>query len=331
MDKKKVLNILEQFKDKQVGVIGDLIIDEYIFGSSSRVSREASVLILKFNNRKIVPGGGGNSAANIAALGAKVSYFGYADKNNTTEELLSVLEKSGVNTENVIRTDEYLTPVKTRILAGGSHTTKQQVIRIDKEKKVKISEKLESVLYKNIKRSIERLDALILSDYGLGTVTRNLMKKLQNLNTDYRKILTVDSRYDLIDYRDITLATPNEWELREIFGKSIRTQKEVIKYGLNLKEKIRAEHLIVTQGSSGMTIFDEEIHKVPIVGSDEVADVTGCGDTVIAAATLALTCGVSLLKAGKIANHAGGIAVTKRGTAPVYLTELKKSIQLFWE
>lgn len=331
MDKKNVLNIIDRFKNKNVGVIGDLIIDEYIFGSSSRVSREAPVLILKFNNKKIVPGGGGNSAANLAALGANVSFFGYVDKDREAEELLNILEKDGISTNTIIRTDDYLTPVKTRILAGGSHTTKQQVIRIDKEKKIKISGKLESAFYKNIEKSFDRLDALIVSDYGLGTITRGLMKKLLNLNSRYKKILAVDSRYDLVTYRDITLATPNEWELREIFGKSIRTQKEVIKYGLKLKEKIRAEHLIVTQGSSGMTVFDEEIHKIPTVGSDEVADVTGCGDTVIAAATLALTCGISLLTAGKIANHAGGIAVTKRGTAPVSLTELRKSVQLFWE
>ncbi|MFC1725074.1 bifunctional heptose 7-phosphate kinase/heptose 1-phosphate adenyltransferase [candidate division KSB1 bacterium] len=331
MNKKKILELLGSFRNKTVGVFGDLIADEYVYGNSSRVSREAPVLILKFRSRKIVPGGGGNSALNMATLGAKVVFFGYADNSPVAEELLNSMEKSGIDTKNIIRTDEYLTPTKTRILAGGPHSSKQQVIRIDNEKKVKISAGLENKLIKNLEKFIKHLDAIVISDYALGTVSNNVIKKLQDYNKGHGILISVDSRYDLARFRNISLATPNEWELREIFGKNIRTQRDIIKYGMMLKEKLRAKNLIITQGSSGMTVFDEEINKIPIVGSDEVADVTGCGDTVIAAATLALSTGLPLLIAGKLANHAGGIAVNKRGTAPVYLSELKKSVNLFWE
>jgi len=331
MKKSDVIQSIEGFRELKIGVLGDLIVDEYIFGSSSRVSREAPVLILKFSNRKIVPGGGGNCASNLSAMGANVLYFGIADENSYSDETIKIMEDSGIRTKYIIRDDSFITPLKTRILAGGAHTSKQQVLRLDKEKKNQPVKKLQDKLYESIKSEISKFDGIIISDYGLGTVTKNLAKKVIDLCNDYGKIITVDSRYDLMNFRNITLTTPNEWEVREIYRKDIKTNEEIVKYGWDLKKRVASTYLIITQGSSGMMVFGEEAHKIDVVGSDEVADVTGCGDTVIAASTLAISKGLSLLTAGRIANYAAGIAVNKRGTAAVSSSELIKSIQLYWK
>ena len=311
----------------RVVVVGDLIADEFISGSVSRMSREAPVLILKYDRTVIVPGGAGNAAANVAALGGKVDVVGLVGRDDEGRRLLKALPR-GSNVRGVTRAAGYSTPVKTRILAGGVHSAKQQVVRIDR-----IGAPVTDAMRKRVQSALSKAargaDAIIVSDYGSGVINAAMVRNALRRAGRRKPIVLVDSRYAMLSFKGLTATTPNESEVEAQLGVTIGDDARALeRAGRALLQKTRARAVLITRGSRGMALFaaGKPTERIPIIGSDEVADVTGAGDTVIAAFALALAAGASFTEAAHLANHAGGIVVMKRGTATVSRVELAASV-----
>jgi rfaE bifunctional protein kinase chain/domain len=318
----RLLGLVDEIAGRKVVVAGDLLADEFIYGEIARVSREAPVLILNYDSTEVVPGGAGNAAANVAALGGSVRAAGVAGRDETGRRLLSVLRQRKVDVAAVVRPAVYRTPTKTRILAGGIHSAKQQVVRIDRASCATIDAHTRAVFEVAVRRALRGAHALIVSDYGSGLVSPALLAQAKRRTP----IVVVDSRYALPKFRGMTACTPNESEVEQALGLKIGDDPKALeRAGRTLLSETRAKAVLITRGSRGMALF-ERAHPtahIPIVGSDQIADVTGAGDTVIATLTLALAAGATFLEAAHLANHAGGIVVMKRGTATVSASELR--------
>ena len=327
----RLLDVIDRFGGIRVCVFGDLIVDEFIYGEIARVSREAPVLILTYASTEIVPGGGGNAANNIAALGGRAAAIGAAGRDDEGRRLLLAM-RTRIDVRGVVRPRAFQTPTKTRILAGGIHSAKQQVVRIDRASALHLGDADRRALASRLAAAASRCDALLVSDYGSGIVTPALVsdahKRLRRRGQREAPVL-VDSRYGLLRFRGMTACTPNESEVEQLFGIRIGENTRVLeRAGRELLRRTRAQAVLVTRGSRGMALFERDaptIH-VPIYGSDQIADVTGAGDTVIATMTLALAAGATSLEAARLANYAGGLVVMKRGTATVTADELRQAI-----
>ena len=323
------MDLLDAFPALRVAVVGDLIADEFIYGRVSRVSREAPVLILQYGSTEILPGGAGNAANNIAALGARARLIAFAGKDEPGKRLRTELRH--VDTKGVLRPAGYCTPVKTRILAGGVHTTKQQIVRIDRVVSTEYDAKTRKEFARAALKAAGECDAVLLSDYGTGLVTPELASALaRKVRSKRRSVpILVDSRYDVLSYRGLTACTPNESEVEQVFGVKIDDNLTVLeRAGRAMLKRTGMKAVLITRGSRGMALFEAgrpTIH-LPIYGSDEVADVTGAGDTVIATLTLAVAAGASFEEAARLANFAGGLVVMKRGTATVSVDELRAAV-----
>lgn len=330
--KERLLALVDGFSSRRVVVIGDLIADEFIYGQISRVSREAPVLILKYDATQLVAGGAGNAANNVAALGGQVRLVGLLGDDAEGKRLLSSLHR-GVDRSGILRSRDYRTPVKTRILAGGVHSTKQQVVRIDRDAAWPLTERMAAAACRRIDPLLASCDAVILSDYGSGLVTPSLAARVRAglaRRVRRRRVpVLVDSRYRLAEFRGVTTCTPNESEVEQILGVRIDDDAGTLeRAGRLLLKRTGVEGLLITRGSRGMALFQRKQRTVhiPIFGRDEVADVTGAGDTVIATFGLALAAGASFYEAARLANYAGGLVVMKRGTATVDARELSDAI-----
>ena len=330
VDPSRLLGLVDEIAGRRVVVAGDLLADEFIYGEIARVSREAPVLILNYDSTEVVPGGAGNAAANVAALGGAATAMGMAGRDETGRRLLGVLRKRKVDVGSVFRPGDYRTPTKTRILAGGIHSAKQQVVRIDRAASSRIDDKTSAAFTARVLRALRSADALLISDYGSGLVSPGLVQAARRAFRGRRDApVVVDSRYALTRYRTMTACTPNESEVEQALGIRIGDDPKALeRAGRALLRQTRAGAVLITRGSRGMALF-EPAHPtahIPIVGSDQIADVTGAGDTVIATLTLALSAGATFLEAAHLANHAGGIVVMKRGTATVSASELRYAI-----
>jgi rfaE bifunctional protein kinase chain/domain len=331
--KERLLALVDGFSSRRVVVVGDLIADEFIYGEVTRISREAPVLILKYDATEIVAGGAGNAANNVAALGGGARLVGLVGADGEGRRLLSSFNR-GVERTHVIREQRYRTPVKTRILAGGVHSAKQQVVRIDREASWPVSDVLERRFSSKVIPALATCDAVVLSDYGSGLVNPALARAVQQvLATRGRRRpvpVLVDSRYGLLAYRGLTACTPNESEVEQVLRVRIDDDARVLeRAGRTLLKRTGMRAVLITRGSRGMALFQPRqatIH-VPIFGSDEIADVTGAGDTVMATLALALAAGASFYEAARLANYAGGLVVMKRGTATVSARELGDAVQ----
>ena len=332
--KERLLALIDGFSSRSVLIVGDLIADEFIYGEVSRVSREAPVLILKYDATEIVAGGAGNAANNVAALGGRARIAGVVGMDPEGQRLLKSFDR-GVDRTPVIRSKRYRTPIKTRILAGGVHAARQQVVRIDRETGWPVAEAMSQALVKKLAALVESCDAVLLSDYGSGLITPGLagvVRAALARRSRRRPIpVLIDSRYRLLDYQDLTMCTPNEAEVEQALG--IRIDDDLAsleKAGRQLLKKTRMNGVLITRGSRGMALFQpkqDTIH-VPIFGPSEVTDVTGAGDTVNATFGLALAAGASLYEAARLANYAGGLVVMKRGTATVSARELSDAVTI---
>jgi len=321
--------ILRRFSRVRLVVAGDLIADEFIYGRIDRVSREAPVLILRYDSTEIVPGGAGNAASNAAALGAKVDVVGLVGRDDAGKRVLDAMPK-GSRLTGVMRQSGIVTPVKTRILAGGVHSAKQQVVRIDRAGTAPTPggvKKVEAALARRLRGA----NAVILSDYGTGLVTPEMWRRvLATANPTPAPIVLVDSRYALDGFRGMTACTPNESEVEALMSVRVNDDLQVLEEaGRALLQRLQCRAVLVTRGSRGMALFQDgqPTDHIPIVGSDQVTDVTGAGDTVIATFTLALASGASFGEAARLANYAGGLVVMKRGTATVTAAELEAAVQ----
>ena len=326
--RRRLTAALRQFGKVRLLVAGDLVADEFIYGRIDRVSREAPVLILSYDSTEVVPGGAGNAANNALALGARVSVVGVVGRDAAGAKLVKVLGERA-NVSGVMRATGFVTPVKTRILAGGVHSAKQQVVRIDRAG-TPVPRRVLGAIEQTLAVGLRRADAVILSDYGAGLITPEVWgRALQAARLTRPPIVLVDSRYNLTQYRQVTACTPNESEAEAALGVRIGDDARALEHaGRTLQSKLQCRAVLITRGSRGMALFEpgRATDHIPIVGSDQIADVTGAGDTVIATFTLALATGASFGDAARLANHAGSIVVMKRGTATVTREELAASL-----
>ena len=349
----RLLVLIDALAGRRVAIAGDVIADEFIYGEIARVSREAPVLILNYDSTEVVPGGAGNAAGNVASLGGAARLVGVAGRDETGRRLLGTLKARRIDVGAVLRPAGYRTPTKTRILAGGIHSAKQQVVRIDRAASSGIDEKTCAAFESRVLKAVRGADALLVSDYGSGLVRPQLVTEARRIfrlkaeatraargsrggksesrgfHLQAEGIVMVDSRYNLLKFRGMTACTPNESEVEQALGVRIGDNARALeRAGRALLEKTRSAAVLITRGSRGMALFAPgrpTVH-IPIVGSDQIADVTGAGDTVIATMTLALSAGASFEDAARLANHAGGLVVMKRGTATVTASELRYAI-----
>jgi rfaE bifunctional protein kinase chain/domain len=320
--------LVERFTDRTVVVVGDLILDEYVFGRPARISREAPVLILRFTERALSMGGAANAANNVHALGARVIPIGVIGRDAAGADLMNLFHAAGVPTDGIVQESGRRTPVKTRIMSGGYQATRQQVVRIDREPQGEPQPLTDDALVEKLASLAARADAVLISDYGYGTVTSRVLEQVRAVARAANAVVTVDSRYDLPRFTGITAATPNEAELEALSAVPVDDERTVEKTGRQLLERLDARLLLVTRGSRGMALLEREGSStfLPIHGTDQIADVTGAGDTVISAFTVALAAGATAVEAATLANVAGGIVVMKRGTATVAASELTQAL-----
>jgi D-glycero-beta-D-manno-heptose-7-phosphate kinase len=323
----RLVRLIAACRGKRIVVFGDLIADEYVSGRIARVSREAPVLILEYDTTEVVPGGAGNAASNVASLGGAVRLVSLVGRDEPGRRLFKVLPRS-VERRGLVRPGGFRTPIKTRILAGGIHSAKQQVVRIDRYTSEPVSETHRRQVERAALRTVRGADAVLVSDYGSGLVTPVFVAALAKKIGPGIPIL-IDSRYALTRYRGLTACTPNESEVEQVLGVNIGDRNAVLeRAGRALLKRTRMQAVLITRGSRGMALFEPgkpTVH-IPIFGSDQIADVTGAGDTVMATMTLALAAGGSYEEAARLANFAGGLVVMKRGTATVSAKELNGAV-----
>ncbi len=323
----RLLSLVDRFGGRKLAVVGDLIADEFLYGQIARVSREAPVLVLQYRDTVCLPGGAANAASNLLALGCRVAVVGVVGRDEAGARLLGELRERGADTRAVMRLGGYPTPVKTRILAGAHHSAPQQLVRVDR-----VAEAHYEIpaLWKSPDRLFAGCQGVIVSDYGYGAATPARAHELAGFARRHSCPVVVDSRFRMSDFCGVTSITPNITELEAATGTSIGSDAALLrKVGMRVVRRQRLDFLLVTQGRFGMTLLRPRrapLH-IPIYGSDEVADVTGAGDTVIAVFTLALSCGASPEDAARLANYAGGIVVMKRGTATVSRDELRHAVR----
>jgi D-glycero-beta-D-manno-heptose-7-phosphate kinase len=325
---RRLLEAVSRFAAVKVVVVGDLIADEYLHGKPARISREAPVLILRSTGREVKLGGAANAAHNVSALGATALTVGVLGDDQPGDEMAVLFRQAGIGTERVVRVPGRLTPVKTRILAGGSQSTRHQVVRLDREPEGNLPMDAEMAVITGLRMAAAQAGAFLVSDYGYGTVTPRVFETVLELGRERGVPVAVDSRYDLPRFRGATAATPNEPEVEALVGEELGDERSVEKAGRIVLERLDTRYLLLTRGSRGMALFEREgpVTFMPIHGDDEIADVTGAGDTVISAFTVALAAGASPGEAAWLANVAGGLVVMKRGTATVTPQELADSL-----
>jgi rfaE bifunctional protein kinase chain/domain len=329
-DRTALLALVERFSRQRIIMLGDLVADESVYGEIARVSREAPVLILKERERQVAPGGGANAANNLAALGARVTPVGIAGDDESGDALLHYFRERHISTRHILRVKNYLTPTKTRILGGLSHWQRQQIVRIDREPSGPPATRVRAALTRETAALISSSSGMLVADYGYGSTNANEVSSLCRRAHRHGMPTTIDSRYDLPTYKGLTAATPNEPELEAAFGQTIGNDLERLHdLGRKFLHRQGLQALLVTRGRDGMALFEPRRppRHIPVFGSDQAVDVTGAGDTVIAAFTLGLAAGASFLEAALIANCAGGIVVMKRGTATVSLGEITEAIR----
>ncbi len=321
INKKSMALMIGKFKNKKVLVIGDLMLDEYIWGSVTRISPEAPIPVVEVKKEETKPGGAANVILNLISLGAKVYAAGVVGSDLNAHKLLDYLKKHNVNTEAIAWDKNRPTTVKTRVFAHS-----QQVVRIDKEYKMDVQAKTIKDVVKSISVFIGKIDAVIFSDYEKGMITKELVSSVVAMAKG--KIITVDPKPDNIKiFKGVTLISPNKKEASEAAGISIKNEKDVLAVAKKLKELTDSEAIMITRGEEGLSIYEKGavLHTIP-TEAKEVYDVTGAGDTAISVATLALCAGANFKEAAKLANIAAGRVVAEVGVAVLTPMELKAAV-----
>ena len=327
--RERLAALVPRFEGRRLAVAGDYVLDRFVFGHPKRVSREAPVLILRFFKEENLPGGAGNTAANVRSLGGVPLPVGVVGEDEEGRVLLRILQERGIDTAGLLRAPGYATPTKTRILAGAPHSIKQQIVRYDRESALAPDASTAHALLTRLADCAAGADGAILSDYGYGAISPAAVSPLREALRPGAPIL-VDSRHRLLQYGGVDAVTPNEEEIEECVGFPLGDSLEALeRAAAALREKIACPTLLVTRGSRGMALFASggPPQMIPVHGTDQVADVTGAGDTVLAAFSLALSVGASPLEAALLANFAGGVVVMKTGTATVTREELLRAIE----
>ncbi len=329
VSRERLRDTIAAFAGRRILVLADLVADEFLYGSVQRVSREAPVLILEYDRTDVRLGGGGNAVHNIHTLGGTPVPAGAVGRDDHGRRLRALLRERRISARAVVVDPGYVTPVKTRVLAGGTHAAKQQMVRIDKTTRLPEASPARKAALAAVRGWRGPLHGVLVSDYGFGLLTPELVEAAIALARRRRVPVTVDSRHALLSFRGMTAVTPNEPEVEAALGVTIgHDRRRLEAAGRALLRRLRVPAVLITRGSDGMALFEpgQPTAHIPIHGTDQVADVTGAGDTVIATFTLALAAGASALEASLLANYAGGIVVMKRGTATVTAGELARAL-----
>ena len=327
----RLLQIAEGMKGRRIVVYGDIVADRFIYGTPKRISREAPVLILRQYRDDVLLGAAGNAINNIRSLGGVPMPVSVLGDDVQGKQLIDAMTSQAIDCSGIVRASRYNTPTKVRILGGMPHASRQQIVRYDIEDHCDLTDDEIAQVTETLDARMATADAALISDYGYGAVTQPLASILTKAAAN--KPVTLDSRYDLLRFSGVTAATPNEEEAAAAAGTSLfngDNDVQLCKAGETLREQLGSEALLITRGSRGMALFERDRAEpvfIPVYGADQVADVTGAGDTVIATFTLALAAGASFVEAAKIANYAGGIVVMKMGTATVSNDELRRAIE----
>jgi rfaE bifunctional protein kinase chain/domain len=322
--------LIHKLSQGRVLVVGDLVIDEMIYGGTHRISREAPVLILRHEQTDIILGAAGNAAHNVAKLNAKrTAIVGVSGKDYYCSLLLDALQRDGIDGAGLIQDENRPTSTKTRISGIANHSVTQQIVRIDRESSQLVSGDVENKLLDTLSKMAPEFDALLLSDYGLGVFTPAVIEHCQTLRKKHGLMMTVDSQQDLSAFQNATMITPNQPETERNVGYDLLTPEDVQRAGRDLLAKTNAENILVTRGEYGMSVFERRpdgqepmATEIPVFNHSEVFDVTGAGDTVVGTLTLALTAGASVLEASILGNLAASIVVKRFGAATTNQQEL---------
>jgi rfaE bifunctional protein kinase chain/domain len=311
--------VLRRFRALRIVVLGDLMLDEYVFGATTRISREAPVLILKHERTLSLPGGGANPVSNIASLGATALPVGVLGTDRAGETLRDLFKEKGVDDGGIVAEPGRVSPVKVRVLAGDHNTARQQVIRIDHLAEHPMRAATEKAVLAALASRLQGAHGLIVSDYGNGLVTPALLRYVNSLSRKLPKLVVcVDSRYQLGAYRGVSAMVPNETEAAPAAGFDEFGEGDLDKIGRRLLSRTKAKHVLITRGSRGMSLFSAGRREdVGVLGSTQIVDVNGAGDSVAACFTLALAAGAAPGLAMRLANAAGGVAVMQAGPASV--------------
>lgn len=329
-DKEELLKGIEKLINPSVLVIGDMAIDEMVYGTTDRMSREAPVLILRHYKTRVILGAASNAANNIASLNAgKVSVIGTYGDDYYAPILLETFKKSGINTDYMVKDPSRATTVKTRISGSCSQSITQQIVRIDRETIDELSPEIEAKVIEQMELAIPKHDAVILSDYNIGLLTEKVIAKAIELAKKYNKIIVVDSQKDLDKFQGVTSMTPNQPDSEKFVGFFIKDKETLEKAGKEMLTRTNAESALITLGGDGMALFEKNGNfvKVPVFNKTDVFDVTGAGDTVVATYTLAMAAGLSKKNAAIISNLAASIVVRHFGCATTTIDVLKSALE----
>ncbi|ABC82381.1 bifunctional heptose 7-phosphate kinase/heptose 1-phosphate adenyltransferase [Anaeromyxobacter dehalogenans] len=320
-------SLLPRFPEREVVVVGDFVADEYVYGETERISREAPVLIVRYESSELKAGGAGNAAANLAALGVKVRAVGVVGDDAVGSALVQELTGLGVDVSGIQRVPGRETEAKTRILAGGRSTRRQQMIRLDRAPRAPLPATAERRLVKELERAGRRAGTVLASDYGSGVLGPAAIEALRVLKRGGVPVC-VDSRYNLRAFTGLTMVKPNEVELEAASGVSLAQPGGLEKAARVLLKRVDCDVLLVTRGRNGMSVFRRGAPPVHVAahGSQDAVDVTGAGDTVAATFSAGLAAGGDPVAAARLANVAGSLVVQKPGTATVSREELQAEL-----
>lgn len=325
MNKKRIIEIINNFSKKTILVVGDIIMDQYIWGNVSRISPEAPVPVVDVKEESYLLGGAANVLNNIISLGGKAMVCGVIGHDDIGRMIIHELRIREIDTGGIIVESDRPTTIKTRIVAHS-----QQVVRYDREKKEDINKSSREIIKGYLKNKLFEIDGIIISDYYKGVVTKELVKEIISIVNNRGLPILADPKVGHFDlYEGLTLITPNIFEASTGSGVSIHDNKSLEMAGMALIEKLRCKATLITRGEEGMTLIEDnrEVTYIPAVAK-KVFDVTGAGDTVIGVMALAIAAGATLKESAIIANHAAGIVVGKVGTAVIGVEELKRSLQV---
>ena len=324
-DKLEIINVINKLKEPKVLVIGDFAIDEMVYGKTARISREAPVLILRHSETKIILGGASNAAHNISALNnGKVSVIGVCGKDYYAPILKKAFKDANVDCSMMVEDKDRPTTTKTRISGFSTQSVRQQIVRIDRELNEPVSEKTEKKIIEHIKKAIPNYDAVMLSDYNIGIMTENIINCAIETANKYGKIITVDAQEDLGRFENATCLTPNQPDAEKTVGYSINSFDDALRAGKDLLKITKAKMMLLTRGDEGMIVFydKDKYFSVNAFNKTDVFDVTGAGDTVVAAFTLALAAGASPEEAAIVGNLAASIVIRQFGCAVTSRAEM---------
>lgn len=330
INKEQLITYINRLKEPRVLVIGDLAIDEMIYGDAERISREAPVLILRHSATKLILGAASNAAHNASTLNnGKVSVIGVVGDDFQAEQLRETFDKAKIDHSMLVIDKTRKTTTKTRISGSITTSITQQIVRIDRQTNGFLSQDTETKVLEKIEKAIPNFDAVILSNYHIGCLTPKIIERTTELANKYNKIIVVDAQKDLGTYKNVTSMTPNLPDTEKSAGFEINSEEDLKRAGDKLLSETHAKSILITCGADGMfvTRSNKNYTKIPVFNKSEVFDVTGAGDTVTAVYTLALAAGADPAYAAVIGNIAASIVVRQFGCATTTVQEILNAVE----